>query len=210
MTKTPEKEIKHSKIWNEYYAGAILSLIAIFLIVSFGFLKPIIQDIKQANAETKSVLEAKSNEQVYLTSLDNSIGAAQSIPKHILDKVTDALPSEADTPSLLVQLDAAATRHGVRIQSVSFNEPKPTAPAAGQGARPAGPQVLPLDITLSLTAKNYFDIKRFLTDLETSLRLMDVVGISTGGVTAETQEFNFSVQIKTYAFGTPTVKAPTR
>lgn len=205
-TPQPEKPKAQAKLLTQYYGVTVLFLIALFLLVSFGFLRPMIQDTKQANAETESILQQAQNERAYLASLDASIGAAQSIPSLVLKQVTEALPNETDTPSLLIQLDAAASRNAVKIQGVTFNEPK-AAPTAAN--KPVTTQVLPVDITLTLAARNYFDVKRFLTDLETSLRLMDVVGISTGGSVVDGQEFSFTVQVKTYTFSNPKAKAAT-
>lgn len=198
LKPAPEQPKAQAKILTQYYGATVLFLITLFLLVSFGFLRPMIQDIKQANAETESILQTTQNEQAYLSSLDASIGAAQSIPENTLKQVTDALPNETDTPSLLVQFDAAAARNAVKIQAVNLAEPK--APTPNVAVKPGTSQVTPVDITLTLAAKNYFDVKRFLTDLETSLRLMDVVGISTGGAVVDGQEFAFTVQVKTYIF----------
>lgn len=188
-----------SKILTQYYGATVLFLMAIFLVVSFGFLKPMIEEIKQANAETESTLQTAQNERTYLGSLDASIGAAQSIPAITLKQVTEALPDAVDTPSLLVQFDAAAARNAVKVQAVNLSEQK-TAPNAATQAKPGTGQVTPVDITLTLSAKNYFDVKRFLADVETSLRIMDVVGISTGGATVDGQEFAFTVQVRAYTF----------
>ncbi|MCC7357433.1 type 4a pilus biogenesis protein PilO [Candidatus Uhrbacteria bacterium] len=205
QSKTEEKPKVQTKILTQYYGATVLFLITLFLLVSFGFLRPIIDETKQTNAETKGILENIKNENTYLSSLDASIGAAQSIPSLVLKQVTEALPNEADTPSLLIQLDAAANRNAVKIQGVTFNEPKAVTNPTN---KTAVTQVVPVDITLTLAARNYFDVKRFLTDLETSLRLMDVVGISTGGAVVDGQEFSFTVQVKTYTFNNSKTKGP--
>lgn len=199
----PPEQKAQSKILTQYYGASVLFLIAIFLVVSFGFLRPMIEDIKQANAETESVLQTAQNERAYLSSLDASIGAAQSIPAITLKQVTDALPDAVDTPSLLVQFDAAAARNAVKVQAVNVSEQKAAPNATVQARTGTAGQVLPVDITLTLSAKNYFDVKRFLADVETSLRVMDVVGISTGGATVDGQEFSFTVQVRAYTFSHP-------
>jgi Tfp pilus assembly protein PilO len=188
-----------SRLFTDYYGSAVLTLFALFLVVAFGFLRPVIDDIKQVNAESSSLLQNAENERAYLKSLENSIAAAQGIPASVLEQVTQALPNETNVPSLLVHFGSAATRNGVRLNSLAITEPKMTAPA---GAKEVQPQAFPIDINLSVSAKNYFDVKRFLMDLETSLRLMDVVAITSGNA-ADGADLSYAIQLKTYQFGVP-------
>ncbi len=203
-TQTKDTKVaKRSRLFTEYYGSMVFVMFAFFLVISFGFLKPIIDHVKDANAQTTTSLTTADNERAFLASLDRSISAAKSIPPLVLDQVVEALPNDPNTPSLLVQFDAAAVRNNVRIISVSINEPKLVIPTT---QKTTGPQVFPMDINLSIAAKNYFDMKRFLGDLETSLRVMDPAAISTGGI-VEGGDITFTLQLKTYVFAQP-VSAP--
>lgn len=193
----PEKSASPSKFFTEYYGASFLLLIVVFVAVALFFLRPIIDDIKRINAETLAELTTVQNERMYLESLNTSIGAAQNISPDVLDRVTQALPTEANVPSLLVQFGSAAYANGIKIESLSFSENK-APPKAAPGTQSA--PILPVDVTLLIKASNYFDIKRFLSDLETSLRIIDVQGMATGGG----KELSFNLQLRTYVFGEPT------
>lgn len=205
LGKPPQKQEdkQPSKFFTEYYGASFLLLIIVFVIVALFILRPIIDDIKRVNAETQSELTTMENERAYLDSLNTSIGAAQNISPEVLERVTQALPTEANVPSLLVQFGSAAYANGIKIGSLSFSESK-APPKAQPGAQAA--LILPVDITLSITARSYFDIKRFLSDLETSLRIMDVQGMTTAGGA----ELSVTLQLRTYVFGAPTKAIGTR
>lgn len=188
-----------SRFFSEYYAAAFLFLLCLFIAGAFVVLRPLLIEIKQINAETVSRLEAIEQERRYLSSLEQSIAAAKSIPATTLDQVNKALPKDPNIPSLLLQFGVAAARHHVRIDSLSFN---PThAVSAGTDKKTAfSDTVLPLDVTLALRVRSYPDVKRFLTEIESSLRLMDVMGIVASGVG---DDLTYTLQLRTYTFAPP-------
>lgn len=194
----PEKTEKHpSRFFTEYYAAAFLFLISAFVILAFLFVKPLIDQIKETNAMTQSEVALTDSERAYLSSLDASIAAAETISPTVLDRVALALPTDANVPSLLVQFGSAAYANGIKIDNIAFNEGK----AATRSASSSGTtQVVPLDITLAVHSRSYFDIKRFLSALETSLRVMDVQGMAASG--GEGDAF-YNLQLRTYVFNSP-------
>jgi len=197
MTKPEKTDKQPSRFFTEYYSAAFLFLISAFVILAFVFVKPLIDQIKETNAMTQAEVGTTDSERAYLNSLDASIAAAETISPTVLDRVSLALPSDANTPSLLVQFGSAAYSNGVRIDNVAFNEGKAAAKAASGVATT---QVVPLDITLAVHARSYFDIKRFLSALETSLRVMDVQGMTASG--GEGDSF-YSLQLRSYVFSSP-------
>lgn len=215
LNQNHEKEKKApSRLFTDYYASAVLMLIAVFVGVAFFVLRPMIADIKETNAETARSLETLEQQRAYLASLSQSVAASKSISPEALDQVNSALPSDSNIPLLLVQFSTAAAQRNIKIGSISFSEPQPVRPTTGQatGAGVAAATtttqgVIPMDVALTLNAQNYVDVKRFLADLESSLRLVDVVGISTseGGKGKETA---YQLQLRTYAFGS--TKSPAK
>ncbi len=199
-TKKPSKKKSASKFFTEYYSAAFLFLISLFVVLAFFFLKPVIDTIKQTNAKTRAEIATAASEQSYLNSLETSISAAKTISPAVLQRVEQALPTKPNIPSLLVQFGSAAYANAVKIDSLAFSESKPLPKAQ---ASVMNGMISPVDITLSLHAHSYFDIKRFLADLETSLRVMDVVGITSGG--SGGTDVYYNLQLRTYVFSGPTV-----
>jgi Tfp pilus assembly protein PilO len=191
-----------SKLFTEYYGSAFLFLIAVFLLAAYVVLKPELDDIKETNAQTSAKIQTIASQRTYLQSLQQSVAAAQTIPATTLDQVDHALPDAANVPSLLVQFGAAASRTNVRIDSLNFVE-EATSPQStpGQPSAPfANAQIRPVDISLTLHTQSYFDVKRFLSEIESSLRLLDVQGITANGASGQV---TYALQLRAYVFAPP-------
>jgi len=187
-----------SKFFTEYYGVAVLFLIAAFIGAAFVFLRPIIVDIKETNARTAETIVEANEAREYLKSLEQSVAAAQSITGTVLENVNHALPNDANIPSLMVQIGNVASAHGMRIANISISDPRVFTKASGTLVTPL---YSTMDIALSLTAQSYFDMKRFLTDIESSLRLFDVTSLSTSG--GGEKGVSFAITMKTYVFTPP-------
>jgi Tfp pilus assembly protein PilO len=185
------KERHSSRLFTEYYASAFLFLLAAFVLVAFFVLRPLILRIREINSLTQSRIDRISSERGYLSSLEQSVAAAQTIPPTTLDDVQRALPNDQNIPSLLVQFGSAAVNNNLRIDSISFSDTRLAAKSATTSL------VIPLDVGLTIHARTYFDVKRFLSEVETSLRIMDVITISSSGAGGE---LSYTLQLRTYTF----------
>lgn len=189
MDPKPKAMKPPSKLLTDYYGALFFLMVLIFVLASFILLKPKLDDIKATNAQTTTQLEAVNRETAYLTSLDQSVAAAQTIPAETLAKVDRALPREQQIPELLVLFGDTADRDGVKITNVSFSDG-----ALGQAATSS---VSELTVNMTVTAQNYPQIKKYIRDLEVSLRLLDVVGIN---VSTQGTQSAYALQMKTYTY----------
>ncbi|MFZ2803740.1 MAG: hypothetical protein WA001_00805 [Patescibacteria group bacterium] len=207
--KLPKAPKGPSVLFTEYYGAAFLFLIAVFVGASFFVLRPQLDAIKQTNAQTTAQLENIARQRAYLSSLQQSVAAAQTIPATTLDEVNRSLPDDIDVPSLLVQFGGAAASNNVRIDSLTFSSIQaastPAPSATGAGSKPAlDPNVRAVTIDVVVHAFNYFDVKRFLSDIETNVRMMDVTAITASG---SGSQLSYSLELQTYVFvpsGQPT------
>lgn len=188
-----------SKIFTDYYAVIYLFMIAAFAAAAIFIHRPMIQEIKRLNSETQNRLSTTESERTYLKSVEGSVAAAQSIPAEIQQQVSEALPQEQNIPSLLVQFGAAALANSVSIDTIAFIEPKG---AAGQV--PLQGMVVPMDVSLSVRAPSYFEMRRFLGAIENSLRLMDVQSITLSS--SDKAETSFSILLRVYTYQPPAAK----
>ncbi len=195
------KQSLQSKLFIEYYAGIFLLLIAGFIALSFFILRPRIKQVKELNAKTTAQLQTLVNERSYLVSVEQSVAAAQAISGVTIEAVNKALPYEVNLPSLLQQFGAVAQEHSVQMDSISFVEPLGARHKQSGNREAASARALPVDINLSIRARTYFDVKRFLASLEQSLRLMDVIGLTASG--KGSQEVSYQLQLRTYVFTPP-------
>ena len=196
----PEEKPSRPSFFAAYYGGAFLFMLAAFAALALLVHRPLITQIKDTNAQTQLQLQTADNERTFLKSLQASVSAAQSIQPEVLQEVDEALPSDQRVPSLLVQLGSASLRDNVRIDSIAFS-PSKTPP----GTIPVTGSVVPMDINLTVRATNYFEFKRFLSDLEDSLRLMDLISLVGSG--GNTTESIYTLQLRTYSYLPPPAKA---
>jgi len=197
-TAEPKREKSSSHLFTNYYAAIMLFVIGGFLAASFFVLRPMVLGIKDVNMQTDSQLLRLAEQRKYLSSLDQSVSAAQSIDRASLDKVSHALPDQTDAPALLMQMSAAAARNSVQIGTIQFGDVQ--LPQPGPGGRVAtSTGALPSDVSLSVHAQSYADVKRFLADVESSLRLLDVTGMTLGSVDAS-GAMTYQIQMRTYQF----------
>lgn len=200
-----EQEIKpkkSSRFFTEYYGVAFLFLIAAFVVTAVFVHRPLITQIKMINAETQGKLAEAQAERSYLSSVEASVAAAQSIPPGVLKDVDQALPTSQNLPSLLVQFGSAALSNNVRIDTISFSES--VASNGLEAGLPSG-MIAPLDVSLSVRAASYFEMKRFLADIESSLRIMDILSMTSSG-SEEGGESSYSIQLRTYSYIPPAIR----
>lgn len=195
--KTPSVKTP-SKLFTDYYGTIFLLLIALYVAAGFFVIKPKIDYNKQLDVDTQALRQEIENEKFYFDGLSRSVAAAQAISPEVLDRVDKALPREVSVSELLVILSGAARISQVELNNLVFENSSAVVPGT------KGP--LPLNITMSVGANNYLEVKNFLRVLETSLRIFDVQNINVTGLDQE--KTNFSVQLKTYYY--PTVKEATK
>lgn len=126
-----------------------------------------------------------------------------------LARLGKLLPDHIDNVRLTLDLDSMAARHGMAIQNVTLNTPtkktddtKKVTPTV-IGAL-GGKQKTYESLTLQfVTAGTYSDFISFMNDLESSLRIVDIVGLTiepSGGNsdTAKEPMYRYNVSIRTY------------
>jgi len=115
-----------------------------------------------------------------------------------VQKITAMLPSAPAVPELLASLEGIARESKVTIEGVEFslieevkakNKNKESAPAEDN----LPPGVKALEATVSVSAAPYTDLKIFLTNIEASLRLLDVVALLYSPVAK-----SYTITVRTY------------
>jgi hypothetical protein len=180
-----------SKIWTEYFGALFLFIIAIFILVAFFVLHPLIIQYKKITGTVAATATQLTDEQGYLDSLHRSIAAAQSIPPNTLADIDEALPREAGIPKLLTMMPLIAQQQHVSLNSISF------APSPGGG--PQGSDTVDIDISFPTTG--YTQTRQMLEALEYNLRLFDIDSITIAG--GSSQDQTQDIRIRTYNLPPP-------
>lgn len=186
---------KESQLFISYYQSVFLLLIALFVVSGYFVLNPLITEFKKTNESISVGLKSSEDAQAYLDSLNRSIKAAQSISPETLSRVNEALPKDVDVLKLLKTFNQIADQNHVTMSGVTVSPPQG---ASGEGPSYGGYALVPVQISLSVQASGYQVMRKYLEDLQTNIRLMDVKTISVSGDDS-TGAFTYSLELTTYA-----------
>ncbi|MBU4332044.1 type 4a pilus biogenesis protein PilO [Patescibacteria group bacterium] len=185
---------------NYFKFVLIASIILVFALGYFLFLRPRFKQTEQGPSERQQVLETQLSAKIKtLTQLQGFRTMLDSLSDENKRRLNIFLPSEKETPELFVQLNALARENNLYLDSIEIKEvgdakigTSPSLPnredeaAAGPDQAELDPALLGsdasslkfLDINLSLSGGHYFDLKNFLQDVERNLRLLDVTSVN--------------------------------
>ncbi|MES2134892.1 MAG: hypothetical protein V4449_01460 [Patescibacteria group bacterium] len=124
---------------------------------------------------------------------DQLLSRYNTFPQADLARLQKLVPDHVDNVRLILDFDSMASRYGMRVRDVVIETAKERT-TRGQ----IGPDEKSYEsVILSFTVSGSYDtFRQYLADLERSLRLVDVVGLSF--TANETGIYDFSFHIKTY------------
>jgi hypothetical protein len=194
----PHEEVKRvvrkeSPLFIHYYQSLFLLLISLFSLSGYLVLNPLIKDFKKTNEMIKVSLQESDDATDFLRSVNGSIKAAQSISPETLSKVNEALPREVEIPKLLKTFALIADQNRVTMSGIQFSAQD----AASGSPTYQGYSLATVQISLSIQAPGYLVMRKYLEDLQTNIRLMDVKTISVSGDNAS-GAFSYSLELVTY------------
>ena len=172
-------------------AGAI-ALFFVYTKPTYDSLDATKNQITQYNLALDKAAELQRLKQSLLSRY-NSFNAAD------IDRLHKLLPDHVDNVRLVLDLDTLASKHGLALQNVVISAPTES---TGNTANIVGPSTEAFDsLTLRFaTNGTYSRFVSFLTDLEASLRIVDVIELritpATGGGADPT--YRFDIVLKTY------------
>jgi hypothetical protein len=200
-----------------------IALVIVGIVLGLGywlFISEKIQAIQTTGfVEKKRIQNDLATQQRYLDSLKASIGHFHAaLPDDQLRAINDFIPSNPDFPGLLLTLNNIANAANLQLDSVDIGEigqlaatsptgnsteTAATQPPSAQAASAAGVNLQVQDAAVVVkNGSSYESFKRFITLVESSQRLMDVVslnfnvsGSQSGAAGADQQ---FGIHIRTY------------
>ncbi len=125
---------------------------------------------------------------------DNLLNSFETIPAAEKERLMKILPDNADSVGLARDLDTIAGRYGITVKSLQVDPPD------NENARRVNLPDYSLPYKSSTVVfsfvSNYANFMKFLADLEKSLRLMDVRGVSFQ--VGEAGLYEHQVTVETY------------
>ena len=176
-------------------------LIIISLGIFFGYVDPNYrgENLSNGNRSIQSLL-AEDNE--YQTALNNTteirkkrealVNKRGQIDPEALAKLEKLLPDNVDNIRLVIDMNRIAQNHSLVLKNLKLD----TAMKTETGKLgPDNSKYGTVGLSFSVNS-SYDNFQNFLTDLEKSLRLVDIIDLSVTG--NDTNLYDFSVSLKTY------------
>ncbi len=175
----------------------------LFLVIAgsifFLYIAPTYSVVQASLAQEAQYNEALSKAQQLQSERDQLLARYNTFSQTDLDRLDKLLPDSVDNVRLILDLDSMASRYGMRVRNVSIDSTDNTPSGAGSAnTQQIGPSGQAYEsVIMSFTVSGTYDVFReYLADLEKSLRLTAVIGISF--VPNDTGIYDFTVQLKTY------------
>lgn len=169
----------------------IIAAIALF----FGLTSPEWSTVQNKQAEKKGIDEALVSAQKVKKMQDSLLAQVHATDATTLERLNKLLPDGTpDNVQLIIDVNNIALKYGpnMALRNIKVRIDNGTATGKiGPNNKKYGTAVMNFSVTGPYTA-----LKGFLNDLETSLRLIDVTGLSFVASDKDTYEYNF--EIKTY------------
>lgn len=184
-------------IFRRYIFPIILIAAAVGLF--YMYTDPTYQEIKEIRTDSKQYDEALERSRELISIRDELLNKYNNFESASLDRVKKLLPDNIDNVRLIIEINDIASQYGMQLEDVSLSQVQEEQSNNRQNNRSAQPQTqkdyheMKLEFSVETT---YNDFLAFIRDLEQSLRLIDVNGISFTAGNEEVQ--SYSVAITTY------------
>lgn len=177
-----------------------LLLPVFFLLVSAGlfflYIDNSYQNVKFLQGEQDSFSEALQKSKELQAIRDSLLSKYNTFSSVDLDRLEKMLPDNIDNVRLVLELDSIASKYGSRISSVVIDSEATSITEEG-AIGPSGEQYETVILSFSMVAA-YEDFVRFLKDLESSLRIVDITAINFKSANDFDEIYEYQVSVKTY------------
>jgi len=211
MEVDKKKKIKFNIFLNKFsWLGR--SLIFLIIVIA-GVYFLVLPEINKARQITKEFLPAKAKELELLAQYNTKINDLESLAAQVesqnsrsMELLRQILPTQANVPELIAQLDALTKKSGFFIGNLGITESMGGFDKkASTSATTQGTNLRLLNITLTLSGGDYASFKVLLDNIEKNVRLLDVNSVSFS--TNEGTSGGYLLNLKTYYLADQTAPA---
>lgn len=160
------------------------------LALFFFFVIPEFRELKERRAQIGFLNEALSNSRKVQAVRDSLLSSYNTIADADLSRLEKILPDHVDNVRLILEIDRIASRNGMVLQNITTRE----AERRNQFG-PDDSSFGKIQMGFSLVGR-YESLVNFLSEIEQSLRLVDVVGLSF--VRGQGDLYEYELELYTY------------
>jgi Tfp pilus assembly protein PilO len=171
-------------------------LIVVSIALFFSFTDPTYKDVKVLSAENAQFDEALVRARELQSVRDELLSRYNTFTTENLDRVEKILPDNVDNVRLILDLDGIASQYGIVIRDLSIPNNRGGSDVVGE-AVVIESSLGKIELNFNFTS-SYEDFKKFLNDLEQSLRIVDIKKISIKPKDLEGDLMDFDLNIETY------------
>jgi Tfp pilus assembly protein PilO len=153
---------------------SIIFIIAALALFGF-FINPRYAGIRELQAEAASFDSALERSKELIATRDALLSKYNAFSSDSITRLNTLLPNSIDTVRLIIDINTLANKYGMSLASINIGIPDE---AAGNNNTlgPSGKDFGVLSLSFNVVT-SYDRFRAFLTDLEQSLRLMDVTSV---------------------------------
>jgi Tfp pilus assembly protein PilO len=156
----------------------------------FLYTNPQYQALKLKMADYQKIVEA-NNKATTLRAVRQKLSEDRNkIAEVDVDKITKMIPDSVENVGLIIDIDNIASKYGMRIRNTKINE---AAAKSGTAVGPDARKYGAITISFAVTS-SYENFLVFLRDLESSVRLVDLTGLTFSSVREGRYDFNVTLQ----------------
>lgn len=157
------------------------------------YIDPEYQKVQELLAEQGQIDQALSRSRELQDVRDALLSRYNTFPTSEVGRLQKLIPDHVDNVRLILDLDSMATKYGMRVRDVKIESDSERKDSGGIGVSDSAYESVILSFTVS---GSYTTFRQFLADLERSLRLVDVVGLSF--TATDNGIYDYTFNIKTY------------
>lgn len=172
----------------------------IFILVAIGLyytmISPHYDKVKVLQAQANQYSEVLDNVEELTKKRDELLLKYNALPKNDVERIQKALPDHIDTVKLALDFDTIASKYGISIKNIRTSERKVDI-TTNIGAIQTAPVNSYQTVNVSFSfVSNYDNFRKFVRDIESSLRVIDIrsinFSVSDGGL------YEYTLSIDTY------------
>src|SRR3989344_5870484 len=167
--------------------------------IFFAYTKPSYTNIGLLKAQIAQYDEALQKAAQLDERMKELLNKRNSFNQADIDRLQLMLPDNADNIGLILELDSLASHYGMSLENVDVTAESSAAAAEATAGAVIGTAPKSASITLHFsTVGTYDNFRSFMRDIETSLRLVDLVSLSIHPDATATGSYSYDITIKTY------------
>jgi Tfp pilus assembly protein PilO len=173
----------------------VVAAIGIFL----AYTQPTYDSVQAINGQIGQYNEALSKATELQNRKQELLSKYNTFDQASIDRLQKLLPDHVDNIRLILDLDSLAAKHSIAIQNVSVSSADSAqVQSTTLGSVSAAKQSYD-SLTMKFTTQaSYSTFEQFLTDLEESLRIVDLESLSIARADSGQGLYTFNITLRTY------------